>query len=454
MGSCGCTSCCGGAGRMPGAAGLAMVPSPTAQAMPGATVVHLLGGGVGLRSFGVLEGGQWVDIYLSAGPNDGAGGAHDASCKSKNDANCALDRVRWNLAAGEDAEVTRVSSFGGSRDCAGGLGDVQPALSPDQTKLAWVRHCHDGGGTHRESDLLVEEAGSIGSVATGTAEEDRPHFPNWYTNDILLYHTKSGDDHGTLWATTSSTPPFAPYRLLGQGGLYENDTSFKDANTHPNPEHSAGLPPRIVTFGGAFKSASGLPEQTPRVTNFLGSFEEALDLTGEGDETFTECHHPAWNVSGTEILCMRNREPEHPDGRRQPWLKALYKFSWDERSSTWRNRGLLFVACSLDALKSTFPAFFSTVNVAGVTYKYAEWCGSDKHVLATVYLSDDDENVLMSRVMLIDISTPKTPTYRDISSVVERMGPDSGGGSRTNWHAIYGTCSVAHPGPWWVPCAG
>lgn len=266
-------------------------------------------------------------------------------------------------------------------------------------------------------------------------------MPNWFTNQILLYAKNTTAGSTVYAAPTSGTGPVA---LLGVDGAYgRSGVSHQDPATHRNPAY-AGLGPRIVSFGN-----DPVSTLMPRVTTLTGDYEEAFET---GDSRFTQCHHPAWNVEGTEILCMRNQIPECEDDDcgTKPYLKALYRFLWNGVS--WTNPEHLFEPLTRADLESDFSDVFPPIPDApgyGYSYKYAEWCGSDAFVLLTLYSQDFLLNVISSRVMIVRIDG-EVPHYWDVTAVIERANGVEPGA----WHGIFGTCSGIHNDNGWVPCAG
>lgn len=268
----------------------------------------------------------------------------------------------------------------------------------------------------------------------------QPQMPNWFTNQILLYAKNTTAGSTVYAAPTSGTGPVA---LLGVDGAYgRSGVSHQDPATHRNPAY-AGLGPRIVSFGN-----DPVSTLMPRVTTLTGDYEEAFET---GDSRFTQCHHPAWNVEGTEILCMRNESVEHEGNLQdQPYLRALYRFKWD--GNRWGEPGRLFEPMSRTDLEETFGDVLPPVSVdgtSGYTYKYAEWCGSNAFVLLTLYGTEQGRTVLSSRVMMVRIDGP-TPRYWDVTAAIE----EANGVAPGQWQGIFGTCSGVRDDKEWSPCAG
>jgi hypothetical protein len=191
------------------------------------------------------------------------------------------------------------------------------------------------------------------------------------------------------------------------------------------------------------------------VTNAFGAEVETFDLdfATDGGE---ECHHPAWNISGDRILCHRHEPRERfGDIQNRQFLRMLYLFAYDAFRGGWssptRQPQRVFEPRPPARMEAQFPQFESS-RCNDYFYKYGEWCGTDDHVLVTVYCKDVYDAVVSSRVMVIDTSTDP-PTYRDVTAAIEdyeRVPRDEQG----TWRGLFGTCGPVHQGRNWTPVAG
>ena len=170
------------------------------------------------------------------------------------------------------------------------------------------------------------------------------------------------------------------------------------------------------------------------------------------------CHHAAWNTEGTRILCHAASEAE-PFGIGQR-LHALYEYrylapkaSWVKSDTSAGPDGRVFDPADpamLDEVLSQDALVCATYFV-----KYAEWCGSDDYVLATLYCKDENLEIPSSRVVVVTLRGPDgAAQIADVTSAVEealsdamRLPPPR----RRPWRAVFGTCSRPRQSPLWAP---
>lgn len=291
-----------------------------------------------------------------------------------------------------------------------------------------------------------------GPVSSGVSHS-RPQFPNWYTDDVLLYHAGEAE-HCTLYSSELlyCRPPRLYFStstaLLGSDSSTSTMTSFADANTSQSEgSRGVGSGPQknIATFGVSDTHGT---EEAPRVharrawpATLTEVATEEFDLgTNDAGAPIRECHHPAWSVSGESILCTNHRPAEpYPRGAESD-SRLLYMYS--RTGSTWSGAELVFTPLTPDDLSTDFGSLFPMEGDPSCqiyTYKYAEWCGTDNYIVATVFCSDDDyveENpIFSSRVFLIQ----RSPLiYIDLTRFIEQeLGLSVG-----EMHGIYSTCAL------------
>lgn len=432
-----------------------------------------------------------VDIYLSAGPHDADGGG---SCDRGDYTRCGLWRVRMGLGSKVVYDVKQVARTTASAECSGGRYHVEPAVAPGDDRYAWQHHCvdimtKDAAASIRQAaptgSLKREEGRAANLVPTTAAGTSTPNFPNWYSDHQILYSTNNADMMGTMWWSRSwNSGTFAEGGGLGPAGVRRQDTGFNDPDTHPAPAYMAAPAPRVVTFGGpevTLGNGNTYVEHVPRVTDHKGDFKEVFSLpqgwrTNDNDERKPECHHPAWNIEGTRILCTRYQDPEpftgavgDPDEGLDYEARRLYQFEFEAASGTWipaegdsagevgalieRLTAEEFNKISVDATGASLNLFPprtsdspSTDECGGYVWKFAEWCGSDRYVIATVYCvssqsvqdQDADPTPLQSRVVLIDLENSATAAgYTDLISVIESWILAVAPGE---YSGVFGTC--------------
>lgn len=367
-----------------------------------------------------------VDIYLSAGEHRPDPETSYESCDSSHQGTCNLYRVRWNLRVGVAVSVTRLV------EASGGRGWVQPAVSPGGRRLAYIGRTFNPGDRYPiDGELFVGNPlrGTPVSVDSGTGSPDRPQFPNWYTNDDVLYHKTDTSEVSTLWLAKLSSG--SRTALLGPGGTYATSGSYQDANTAPD-----GV--RIATFGEL--SDGNARPQTNEYDG--GDYQETPTFGAEygSGATIRSCHHPAWNWSGDRILCTNQSDFEElNDGSEQ---RLLYAYQWD--GSAWVADGAVFEPPPEADLAAFLPKGSDTGTFARYTYKYAEWCVSDDYVIATLFAdngeSSEEFSVVSSRVVVIKVgrSTRAVLGMWDITDAVEYAEGYSEGELRS----VFATCAA------------
>lgn len=377
--------------------------------------------------------GPWVDIYLSAGVEDGG-----ASCHHDNQATCGLYRVRWDLGLERAVEVERL--FRPTRDADGTeYGHVEAAVS-DDGDLTWLlRGYRASGGTAKGSYLLHLRSGAtfFSVLDFGTAVADRPQFPWFYHDDSVIYskhdggETAGGQDWNSLWWVRVGDRPYA---LVGRGPeTYLNGGGSEDVS-YGNPQAAGGADLRIVTFGVDLDSSGEASDHpNPHVTFVNGRGREDFSL---GGGSFKSCQHPAWSLDGTRIACTRHEKPERASSGGE--VRALFEFTPD--GSTWESQGRLFKPADPAGLPSPFPE----VSCDLLTYKQAHWCGDATHVVATVFCTDPADRTIppsMSRVLLINFKDPQNPIHYDVTAAVVAAFREEGGNRR--WRGIFSVCRNA-----------
>ena len=172
-----------------------------------------------------------------------------------------------------------------------------------------------------------------------------------------------------------------------------------------------------------------------------GSGVQEFELGDAPD--FSSCHHPAWNRWGDRIICTRHYKAEtRLSGDTEYNLRMLYEFLPSTLGNWTSPSGHLFSPLSPNDLHERWPDIYPTSSKKLIyTYKFAEWCGSDDFVVATLFVSREDQTILCSRVLLIRIAengvTLDDPEYHDLTSRVE----DTLSLERGVVQGVYSTCS-------------
>jgi hypothetical protein len=381
-------------------------------------------------------------IYLSAGLDTGRG-----RCVADNDRACNLYRISFRIEETRLTGYMSVQLLGAEKLLAsytgakGQFGQVQPAVSPDGTHVAFL--------TRSESETRLRAlhvtSGKKGLLRTDTVSEEKAQFPNWFSNTELLYHQGGeGSKHLSLMQVTGYPPQnTGDGAILGVGTGTLSDHSLQDPNTAPDG--------RITCFGGK-TNANGVADKDwlkPMVFERDGTNFEEFNIGNHvlDGRPLHACHHPAWNPNGTNIACS---EQSIYDTLNTVQYRLLYNYelsgnSWNQTSQAW--------AVNVGNPPS-FPAPFN--NLQGCdryTIKYSEWCGDNRMMIVTLYcgelvnLDSDpelEENILRSRVYLVYRRSPfeninfgnADLMWIDLTSFLA----DQFGESDLFFNGVYGTC--------------
>lgn len=408
------------------------------------------------------EGGsQTVDIYMSAGPRGANYGDADfRTCGHLNIATCSLYRVRYNLLTRTvvEWEVVSPAASGGFSCMENGVpgyyGTSEPAVSPEG-RLVATRRCHRADASAISASIQVwDNDGTPGPAVFHGRGTEVPQYGNWLSEDWVIFNKSSGDEK-SVWLV-GPWPDFdhGPAAELGPDAGVE--VSYQDPNVSHNAADAASREARIVTFGGA----GG--ELIPRVVGMFGERERAFDLpqTIDGAD-FTQCHHPAWRPDGQQILCTRIQSAEVTDDGYK--MSRLFGFTYDG-ASLWTDPTALVEFLSPEDFNSMFPAPAAAPNglfppknegapagtCAGYVWKYAEWCGSERFLIATVFCTDaagpdvPDFQAIASRVVLIDLyaDTATTAAYTDLTGIIEALEGLEADVEPGSFDGVFATCGA------------
>lgn len=389
-----------------------------------------------------------LTIWLSAGPEDGNG-----SCDMDNNVNCRLYKVTWNLA-------TRRGSASLLMDLTGlGFAVVQPAVDRSGRRLAAVlSYGWDEAGGWPVSTSLAAWIPGASYLIVDPQERGalRPEDPTWADSGALLWGGNAQGNSevgwwGNLHESLMDANGHKEYVIAGgpDGSNAEDGNapcamhntwpsgdcvSWRDPDAYRDPP---GLAPGLwVTAFGKHGIASKQEDSKPIVAS-IGFPQQLLNVNlgrGRDDERIVSCHHPAWNVTGTEILCTRQF---HPDKTSVLDLEVRALYGYRFNGTGWASPRE--VVESRD-LRLRFPTQLKHVHDGDLlTYKYGHWCGSDRYVVATVFgQTKDGQPVITSRVMLFDTGSTPAGVW-DLTDVVE----DVEGVSRGTWRAIFSTCAAS-----------
>jgi hypothetical protein len=410
----------------------------------------------------VLKGGfpgSEVDVWFSAGPVGPVGWLDEpGQCDQGGTTACRLYKVRLNLAA-RTGTATKVLDLTGLR-----IGAVQPAINQRGQLAVVLQRGWDTVGHYAESAGLITELAD-GSTAwvrgLQSKAADRPEKPAWWGSDKLLWSANSGEHGGSeyqhwenLHLTEVTRTGVDSDVLLGgpDGSTAETwggcsawpspeCVSWRDPDVHRAPVAEAALTPGpwVAVFGdqgiaGTADSFEGRPI-VARLPD--GSDIQEFELGRDDDNVEIEsCHHNAWGIHGSRILCTRENSK---DFNTVPGLGIHALFKYGLRGSRWERDGYA-VAPSDVTTDGKLPAFAGLATTQEplakdypvLSYKYAHWLISDRWVVATVFITQGgSHSVFASRVVLFDTTGALDPW--DLTDIIE----DHEDAERGTWRATH-----------------
>lgn len=404
-----------------------------------------------------------VDIFLSAGPH--SVGPPYQSCNNTDVSQCSLWRVRMYLGSSSPVKVQRIADGGPDALCpaGGGMGHIEPAVSPDGTQLAWTANCIGAGGKASSGLLMTQTLGertsSVAYLGNAGTDAPVPQFPTWTSEEQLYFNV--ADESGHTAMMVAGTPPGGTaYAMFGpKNPMNRTTTNFQDLDAMRAPGYpgSTGLT-MLVGFGGAV--GADPEELVPRMVDPLAFTEDVFVLPEDWKVkkgTVPQCHHPAWNPGGTKVLCTRYQDPDTlKAGEIEYDLRKVYSFTRD--SGTWENPEELVETLTPDQFNAisrfggaSLDLFTPRLEAHGAgcqayVWKFAQWCGDSRYLVATVACNDNlstasPKEMRNSRVFLIDIThgAPSPRDYVDLVTFIERsLGPGYVG----TYNGIFSACRV------------
>lgn len=377
--------------------------------------------------------GKSVDIILSVG--QAAGG--DA-CNGTDAGRCGLARVRIALGSTVATLVDTVVEQTAADES--GTGAIEPAISPNGRRLAWIER------TGKKSSLWAMDLDQRRPMlivdfqrgARGGGDAQRPEWPEWLSDSALLFDMKTGDTNGVQNKTLYSIDVMDLTRPGSITARWGSEAGVPSGLQDPAVRTTAAGT-EIVAFGPT--ESGGGPGYTPIVATIspggvVGTAQTRVSLgKNASGNAIKECHHPAFNVSGDEILCMVHEPSEKVGGQR---TKLLYSFK-KNTGGDWLNAGRTFSPREISATGMDSESLFTGCN--SVVYKYAQWCGDNDYVITNLYCAGEGSggrgsSIAASRVVLIGRSKQQ---YVDITSLVEKSKGLSVG-DMSGWSA---TCKAS-----------
>ncbi len=404
-------------------------------------------GGVSMTTGSILAGARdpeprLLEIFLSAGVVAWGG---EYSCDHHSEGSCSIYRVVWHVGTQRarsvelwvPSEYTQTGS--GSRAKAYYHGAVEADVN-SVGDLVYLRRTYQWRFPLTLADyssqimLLAADGTTKTSSFQAKAASDRPQWPEWWFDDLVLFETSRDldpngmdkvDDYRTLWYLDK--PSSSPIKLLGPA---ESDALFDGAGySFGNPRVNPVNPNEFVTFGGDSAHQDGQP--VPHVHSVTGSglATDQFDL-GDGMKS---CQHPDFSPDGERVLCTRQKEEQ--GGAREGVHSIRALFVYDRNDPHWSNQRELFTRIPLNG--ADFPSTFQpSGDCSKLTYKHAHWCGSDDLLIADVFCTENpgedasvdpnDWPVTASRTFLIDLSGGQTRYYDVTAAVEEKLGAAPG----------------------------
>ena len=429
-------------------------------------------GGAGQEGGGD-QGGQGaaesasVDVYLAVGEMGAAKGCYFLGDMLSDASGCSLYRLRVQL---DDGIVQEHAAVVTSAD----KGTWQPTVSHDG-RIAFA--LADGNKVLVHSRALDAPADDVGTVVA----EGRWTWPNWSPDGSLNMgetvktglscYLSMGPMAGNCtqverWSSThrvafDGATPLSPQLLAGMTGF-----SFDD--TWTNPQHA-----ELVAGHGKYQtdletlpSCDGKPATStdckqvgyspkPSVIDANTGDHWTFELSSDEAKFFDKgkplplegCAHLAWSPDGKKLLCTE--QGTMADGFMQ---SRIFTFDFDRNTDPKNVVSSKMASPLFEHRESTEMFTLAQGEACSVYYhKYAEWCGSEDFVVATVGCGCEttqctnetggEPKMIGERIYLIGVSDPSAPVYYDLNAQLEsKLGAASG--SLTSFTA---TCGALIP---------
>ena len=375
-----------------------------------------------------------VEVIMAAALHDASDGCYFVGDQQSDARGCSLYRLELDLESLHVGAVSRLTD-----ETVGGA--WQPSAAGGE--LAFTRRTADGIEV-RIRPLAVTDPGDAGSLLSPSPGAwVWPHLsPTGRTRVGRIQPepprctVPSGPAAGMCvdidrWNETVETAgPGLSTPVAGNGAF-----SFEDSWAHPNDDdivagHGkfrwSGIARPDCTMSCADLSSSPLPilldtrtggyQVLLLETDHPSSVGETLRLTG--------CAHVAWSPGGERLLCTEQGTPELAAADAS---SRIYVAEPDLDSLTTGNTGNRVTAAApmFDHFDpgQLFP-LQAEERCDIFHHKYAEWCGDEQHVVATVgcgmQTNAGTVQLLYDRVYLIGLQNPAAPGYTDLSAYLEQ----------------------------------
>jgi hypothetical protein len=375
-----------------------------------------------------------IEVIVAAAERDAPQGCYFVGDQQSDARGCSLYRLSLSLSTADVSAVSRLTdeSLGGA---------WQPSAAGGE--LAFARRTA-GGIEVRIRSLAVTDSADPGSLLSPSPGAwVWPHLTSSGRARVGRSQVEpprctvpDGPAAGTCvsverWSETVETAgPGVSTAVAGDGSF-----SFEDTWAHPQND-------AIVAGHGKFRwSGAGRPDCATSCSELSSSplpilldtrtgLHQVLLLEAQepalGGVTLplVGCAHVAWSPNGERLLCTEQGTP----GLSAAGLSSRIYVTTPDLAAlaagTSGNRPipatLLFEHREAAALLPLQPAERCDI----FHHKYAEWCGDEQHVVATIGcgMKGDDGTVqlLHDRVFLIAMHDPAAPSYTDLTAQLER----------------------------------
>lgn len=145
-----------------------------------------------------------VDIYVSVGDPKNEDCKPSIGDEKVHHQGCGIYRLRMQLSAMNGvATLMHVERVVSPSTLEGrSAGAVQAAISPDGTRIAYVLKSDKVSQLH----VMSTNGTGSGNCLMSAKGDDRPQFPNWALNGVLLYHNGPESEHTLRMMTVTGEP--------------------------------------------------------------------------------------------------------------------------------------------------------------------------------------------------------------------------------------------------------
>ena len=376
-----------------------------------------------------------AEVIVAAAAQNATQGCYFVGDQQSDARGCALYRLSLSLSTASVTKVERLTdeSLGGAWQPSAAGGELAfsrrtaEAIEVRVRPLA-VTDVGDAGSllSPTPGGWVWPHLASSGRVRVGRIEAEPPRCT-----------VPSGPAAGSCvsverWSETVETAgPGLSTAVAGDGSF-----SFEDTWAHPQDD-------AIVAGHGKFRwRGSGRPDCQTSCSDLSSSplpivldtrsgrhqvllMETTEPSVTDGTLALIGCAHVAWSPNGERLLCTEQGTPELDAAGLS---SRIYVMTPDLAALAAGGSGNTTMAATPLFAHRTAADIFPLQPGERCDifhHKYAEWCGDEQHVVATIgcgmRMDDGSTRLLYDRAYLIGLNNPAAPSYTDLTLQLERQ---------------------------------